>query len=240
MRVVDLNLRADFPKRKGTIRMSYRLLSVVAVASLGLAGCNSTPPSTASAPPPAARPAPPSVSDLQGARGRTGEAEMQQRGYSVARQRGLTAFWWHPGGACVRTVTGNGRYRTVQNVAAADCGQSPNDTNVAPQVPASRDARVPGTNFNATGQIRCTIGRDASTGSCAFGVVRRGGGTADVTITKPDGSKSVIFFMAGRATGSDASQANRGAFTATKSGDTNIVFVGTERYEIPDAVVNGG
>lgn len=48
---------------------------------------------------------------------------MQRRGYTVARQRGLTAYWSHPAGSCVRTVTSGGRYTTVAAARPADCGR---------------------------------------------------------------------------------------------------------------------
>jgi hypothetical protein len=37
--------------------------------------------------------------------------------------QGLTAYWWHPAGACVRTVTNQGRYEAVGNVPASNCGR---------------------------------------------------------------------------------------------------------------------
>jgi hypothetical protein len=61
-----------------------------------------------------------------------------------------------------------------------------------------------------------------------------------VTITKPDGRTRAVFFEGGRATGSDASQADGGAFRATRASDLTTVHIGAERYEIPDAVVQGG
>jgi len=60
-------------------------------------------------------------------------------------------------------------------------------------------------------------------------------------ITKPDGRTRAIFFRMGRPTGADTSEADRtGPFRATKEGDLNLIRVGSERYEIPDAVVLGG
>ncbi|WP_206030317.1 hypothetical protein [Roseomonas sp. AR75] len=116
--------------------MLHRLLLAASLlgTGLGLVGCNQPPPPAASTPPAAAtpaaasapaapaRPAAPSVADLVGARGSSGESELQSRGYTPARTRGLTAYWWHLGGACVRVVTNQGRYQTVENVAASNCG----------------------------------------------------------------------------------------------------------------------
>jgi hypothetical protein len=78
------------------------------------------------------------------------------------------------------------------------------------------------------------------TGSCAFGVVREGGGSGIVTVTKADGRTRAIYFEKGKATGCDASQADPGEFSAKREGDLNIVHFGKERYEIPDAVIFGG
>jgi hypothetical protein len=104
----------------------------------------------------------------------------------------------------------------------------------------STDAKVPGTNFDATGNLPCSMGGGQPTGSCAFGVKREGQGNGMVEVTKPDGRKRVIFFEKGRANGYDASQADRSAFKASRQGDLTIVHIGNERYEIPDAVIYGG
>jgi hypothetical protein len=45
----------------------------------------------------------------------------------------------------------------------------------------------------------------------------------------------------GRPIGADTSQADGyPEFRATKEGDLNLIRIGSERYEIPDAVVLGG
>lgn len=102
------------------------------------------------------------------------------------------------------------------------------------------DATVPGTNYHATGNVPCSIGNGQPTGSCPFGVTRKGNGTADVILKKPDGRSRVIFFEKGKAIGADVSQADPGEFSATKEGDLSIIRIGNERYEVPDAVVFGG
>ena len=104
----------------------------------------------------------------------------------------------------------------------------------------SRDAKVAGTDFHATGNIPCSMGKGQPTSSCAFGVRNQGNGNATVTITRFDGSKRVIFFEKGRASGYDRSQADTGMFRAEKEADLNIIHIGDERHEIPDAVVQGG
>jgi hypothetical protein len=104
----------------------------------------------------------------------------------------------------------------------------------------STDAKVAGTPYHATGQIPCATAAGQPTGSCPFGVVRKGGGTGTVTVTKPDGRTRSIFFERGKATGYDMSQADPGEFSASRQGDLNVIRIGSERYEIPDAVVSGG
>ena len=104
----------------------------------------------------------------------------------------------------------------------------------------SHDAKVPGTNYHATTQIPCSMGGGAPTTSCFAGVERQGGGSGMVTVTKPDGRTRTIFFEKGRATGYDQSQADPGKFSASRQGDTTIVHIGQERYEIFDAMLFGG
>ncbi|PSB19205.1 hypothetical protein C7B61_04220 [filamentous cyanobacterium CCP1] len=101
------------------------------------------------------------------------------------------------------------------------------------------DALVSGTNYNATGDIPCSIDVGQPTGSCPFGVTREGNGNGTVTVTMPDGRTRVIFFENGHAIGYDRSEADPGEFSAEKQGDLNIIRIGQERYEIPDAVIFG-
>ena len=63
---------------------------------------------------------------------------------------------------------------------------------------------------------------------------------ATVVITKPDGRSRAIFFRNVIAIGADTSKADPGRFSATREGDLNLIRIGNERYEIPDAVVLGG
>jgi len=50
----------------------------------------------------------------------------------------------------------------------------------------------------------------------------------------------VILFDRDRATGSDRSQADPGEFRASRQADLNLIRIGPERYEIPDAVISSG
>jgi hypothetical protein len=117
---------------------------------------------------------------------------------------------------------------------------SPESGGRASPASTGSDAKVAGTDYHATGDIPCSMGGGQPTGSCPFGVKRAGNGSGMVTVTKPDGRTRTIFFENGRATGADVSQADPGAFSATRESDLNIIRIGQERYEIPDAVVSGG
>jgi hypothetical protein len=105
--------------------------------------------------------------------------------------------------------------------------------------PAS-DAKVPGTPYHATGEVPCSMGGGQPTGSCPFGVERRGNASGVVTITKPDGRMRSIFFEKGRAITADVSEADPGEFSASQESDLHVIRIGEERYEIPDAVISGG
>ena len=105
----------------------------------------------------------------------------------------------------------------------------------------SNDAKVEGTNYHATGTIPCQMGDGQLTGYCDFGVVRGGNGTAQVTVTKPDGNTRTIYFEIGKAIGYDKGDSENLEFKASKQGyDLYIIHIGDERYEIPDAVISGG
>jgi len=62
-----------------------------------------------------------------------------------------------------------------------------------------------------------------------------------VVVTKPDGVKRAIFFRRGIPSGADTSEADAyGEFSYEEESDLNLIRVGAERYEIPDAAVLGG
>ena len=104
----------------------------------------------------------------------------------------------------------------------------------------SGDAIDPDTGYHASGEIPCAMDDGQSMVRCPFGVKREGNGTGMVVVTKPDGRTRAIFFEKGRATGYDKSEADPGEFSASREGDTSIIRIGPERYEIFDAVIFGG
>jgi hypothetical protein len=78
------------------------------------------------------------------------------------------------------------------------------------------------------------------TGTAGAGVKRQGQGAAIVTITRPDGRSRTIFFETGRVTGYDQGEADSGKLSVSRQGDLNIIQIGPECYEIPDALPFGG
>lgn len=107
--------------------------------------------------------------------------------------------------------------------------------------PTSGDALVPGTKFNATGNVPCARSWGQPMNGCKFGVVRTGRGSAQVTVFWPDGGNRVIIFEKGIPASFDQSQADGDAnLTYHRDADLFLIAIGAQRFEIPDAVVNGG
>ena len=94
--------------------------------------------------------------------------------------------------------------------------------------------------FDATGKLPCSEDPARPTGECPFGLARTGGGYATVVVTRPNGLTRAIFFQMGVPTSADTSEADGyPEFTAEKRDDVHFISVGSERYEIVDAVVLG-
>lgn len=116
----------------------------------------------------------------------------------------------------------------------------------APDSPGgSGDARVPGSDYNATAQVSCGFEGAEPTGTCPAGVRRKWGedGTTLVEITRPDGRKRAIFFRGTTPYGADSAQADGSAgwsFRATRRDDQTVIRYGPETYIIVDAFVVGG
>lgn len=93
-----------------------------------------------------------------------------------------------------------------------------------------------GNPFDATGFVPCAAKADAPMQNCPFGVIRDGPGNAGVWIALAGGVERQVLFEANMpvATNLDA------RMTVERSDDMTMVRIGEERYEIPDALVNGG
>ncbi len=119
-----------------------------------------------------------------------------------------------------------------------DPAKSPEGSVAGPDDSAQRAGRG---EFDATGTLPCAQSAGRPMGQCEFSVARARGGNATVVIRKPDGRTRAIFFRMGKPVSADTSQADGyPEFKATREKDLNLIRVGEERYEIPDAVVLGG
>ncbi|MGI3184109.1 SH3 domain-containing protein [Nioella aestuarii] len=90
--------------------------------------------------------------------------------------------------------------------------------------------------FDATGAVACRVSAGQAPAQCPFGVARAGGGDATMIVTLPDGRSRAIFFQLGQAIGADGI----GTFTVTRMGDTSLIALDGETYEVPDAIPLGG
>lgn len=94
--------------------------------------------------------------------------------------------------------------------------------------------------FDAIGHVPCTQSHDQPMTQCEFGVARAGSGYATIVVKKPDGRSRVIYFRLGKPVGVDSSRAGRNSkFRASRESDQYTIRIGSERYDIPDAVVLG-
>lgn len=105
------------------------------------------------------------------------------------------------------------------------------------------DAKVAGTNYNATAKIRCSGYKGAAAGMCDAGVVRNTETGTYVDITLPGDAKRTIFFNKDGSFLSfgtaEADGTSKMKAAAKREGDMTIATLGTERYEIPDVFVQG-
>jgi hypothetical protein len=101
--------------------------------------------------------------------------------------------------------------------------------------------RPEGTAFTATGLTDCTLSRDAATQTCEFGVIREGSGSGMVMVFWPETGTRTIYFENGTPVSFDRSEADGGKeMSVTRDRDYSVVFIGDERYVLPDAIIYGG
>lgn len=107
-----------------------------------------------------------------------------------------------------------------------------------PALPGAQDAKVAGTRFHATAQVRCKPPYVAEATTCEAGVIRRGrDGTATVVLTGPNQLLRQILFVKGQPVSSNIPL----KMSTSRDGDTTVVDIdGQERYDIPDALLSGG
>jgi hypothetical protein len=133
--------------------------------------------------------------------------------------------------------------RILKQVDGVTLVSVPNDRAALPS-DTGGDALVAGTAYNATAQISCAGYKGAAAGMCDVGVIRGGESGTTVEVKLADGAKRVIFFNAdGSFLSFSTAQADGTAamaVSAQRKGDNTIAKLGTETYEIPDALVVGG
>lgn len=107
-----------------------------------------------------------------------------------------------------------------------------------PPLSAARDAKVAGTAYHTTAKVPCTLPYQPDVKSCDAGVIRRGNdGTATFEAIGSSGVQRRILFVQGKPLAADTMD----PVTATRQGDVTVVEVSdNERYDIPDAFLNGG
>lgn len=105
----------------------------------------------------------------------------------------------------------------------------------------SVDALVPGTAFNATGEMPCTPSATAPDASCPFGVEREGNGNGWITVTLPDGTPLRLRFEDLTPVSFDPTPPWAGReMTVSQQDDQFTVFVGDTRLSFPLALMAGG
>lgn len=104
----------------------------------------------------------------------------------------------------------------------------------APPQVVEGDAKVPGTPFNATGSLPCRIASEPPA-NCAFGVIRNGREEATLEITLPGAIKRTLVWRKGVVTATDGSP----VATAREDDNTIVTVKGSERFTVPDVVING-
>ncbi len=129
-------------------------------------------------------------------------------------------------------------------------GQAASSTEKPASAPGSAgDAKVPGTPYHATGKVPCSFGTAAPTSmahevQCSFGVIRHGGGKAEIHLADPGfdvtlhaGDLRVLRFADGTVTSANP----KDEVTFQKRGDLWTVSVnGVQHYLVPEAAILGG
>ena len=135
------------------------------------------------------------------------------------------------GGRVVATVDG------VTLVSIPDGTAQPGDGD------GQGDARVAGTDYNATAQIRCSGYKGSAATMCDAGVVRGTETGTYVDVTLPDGGKRTVLFNSDGSflsfSTSEADGTSAMKIGSSRQDETTIATLGTERYEIPDVFVMG-
>lgn len=153
-----------------------------------------------------------------------------------------------PGGgdsAIVRAILHDRLGHVVGEAEGVTLISVPTDGTMGNASPAhtSKHAQVKATAFSATGTLPCARRAGEFTGRCRYGVVRNSDRSAIVTVYWPGGAARTIFFGADGAFLGTATRATDrpmpGKVVASKNAGGNLISIGSERYEIADAILSG-
>lgn len=101
--------------------------------------------------------------------------------------------------------------------------------------PRPWDAKVPGTEFHATGQLPCAMGV-GPLAPCDFGVIRGQAGQAEVHVTPPGTLKRVLHFT-GEKVEVGEGESVKASF---QDGVWSVEVNDFEHYQVVEAIINGG
>ena len=88
-------------------------------------------------------------------------------------------------------------------------------------------------NFDAVGELPCSLALGQPTRQCQFGVVRQGHGTAKVTVFSLENKAYLLNFEHGKLISPQGH--------TEKRADLSLIELKTnERFEVPDAIIYGG
>lgn len=100
------------------------------------------------------------------------------------------------------------------------------------------DAKVAGTDYNATAEISCGPGK-----TCKAGINRQAETGPYIDVTKADGRTRTLFFdKDGKFLSINSSEADGSSsfeIASRRDGDITVIDAGPEHYEVPDAFLQG-
>lgn len=114
---------------------------------------------------------PSELSDLVGARGSSGEQEMESRGYEYVTMTHGTQYWWNAGSkTCVGIKIAEGRYQSVASAGAEHCGQHAGSASHAHQARVDYSDLYNGSDMHAERELekRGFVAVDGSQSSSGF------------------------------------------------------------------------
>jgi hypothetical protein len=111
------------------------------------------------------------LADLVGARGSSGEQEMESRGYEYVTMTHGTQYWWNAGSkSCVGIKVAQGRYKSVSSAGAERCGQHAGGASPSHQAKVDYSDLYNGSDMHAERELekRGFVAVDGSQSSSGF------------------------------------------------------------------------